>query len=345
MPLQLTDLIMIERDGVLYQGTLSQIESLLGDGGGGSPGGAINELQFNDGAGGFAGAADVEIEGGQLRLPTIATPTAPAAGGLKFFARDRAGQPWPAFLMPASGEGHFLQPLIANGNYKLLMPVSGTTVSNLGVNPATAGTATGLNMTNGSRLARMKRIGYRVTTAATTAVASWRDNSSQLTIGGGNAWEGGFWGVMHGGPDTGVTNASHRFFMGLGDTAAPTDVNPSTLLRIAGIGYDAADTQVQFMHNDGTGAATKIALGASFPKPNADGTFAYRLRLYSPPGATQSLSYEVENMGNGVTASGTVTTNLPANTDFITPKLYTSVGGTSSVVGTMVGPIMFQTED
>jgi hypothetical protein len=151
--------------------------------------------------------------------------------------------------------------------------------------------------------------------------------------------------VMHGGPDTGSTNASHRFFMGLGDTLAPTDVNPSTLLRIAGMGYDSADTEVQFLHNDGTGAATKIALGASFPKPNTDSSFAYRLRLYSPPGSTQSLSYEVENLGNGAVASGTVTTNLPAITDLIAPKLYTSVGGVSAVTGVMLGPIMFQTED
>ncbi len=313
-------------------------------GGGGSPGGVSGEIQYNN-AGAFAGAADVEIEGGQLRLPAITTPTAPASGGLKFFATSRAGQPWPAFRSPASGEAHPLQPLIANGNYALFMPAVGTTVTNIGMSPATAGTATGLNVGNGTRLARMKRIGYRVTTAATTAVASWRNNASQLTIGGGNAWEGGFWGVMHGGPDTGCTNASHRFFMGLGDTSAPTDVNPSTLLRIVGIGYDAADTQVQFMRNDGTGAATKVALGANFPKPNADGTFAYRLRLYTPPGTTQSLSYEVENLGNGAIASGTVTTDLPAITDFITPKLYTSVGGVSAVTGVMLGPIMFQTED
>ncbi|MFN3578484.1 MAG: DUF2793 domain-containing protein, partial [Tabrizicola sp.] len=51
-------------------------------GGGGSPGGATGEIQFNN-AGAFGGAADVEIEGGQLRLPTIATPAAPAADGVK----------------------------------------------------------------------------------------------------------------------------------------------------------------------------------------------------------------------------------------------------------------------
>ncbi len=313
-------------------------------GGGGAPGGSSGEIQYNSG-GAFAGAADVEIEGGQLRLVAGATPAVPASGGAKLVAVTRASQPWPAFLTPTSGEAHPLQPLIANGNYSLFMPAVGTTVTNIGMSPATAGTATGLNVAAGSRLARMKRLGYRITTAATTAVASWRNNAAQLSIGGGNAWEGGFWGVMHGGPDTGVTNASHRFFMGLGDTAAPTDVNPSTLLRIAGIGYDAADTQVQFMHNDATGTATKIALGASFPKPNADSSFAYRLRLYAPPGTVQSLSYEVENLGNGALASGTVTTNLPANTDFLTPKLYTSVGGVSAVTGVMLGPIMFQTED
>ena len=184
-------------------------------GGGGSPGGATGEIQYNNG-GAFAGAADVEIEGGQLRLPAITTPTAPTSGGLKFFATSRAGQPWPAFRSPASGEAHPLQPLIANGNYALFMPAVGTTVTNIGMSPATAGTATGLNVGAGSRLARMKRLAYRVTTAATTAVASWRNNASQLTIGGTNTWEGGFWGVMHGGPDTGATNASHRFFMGLG---------------------------------------------------------------------------------------------------------------------------------
>lgn len=312
--------------------------------GGGAPGGNSGEIQYNN-AGAFAGAADVEIEGGQLRLQAGATPAVPASGGLKLIGMTRASQPWPAFLTPTSGEAHPLQPLIANGNYALFMPAVGTTVTNVGMSPATAGTATGLNVAAGSRLTRMKRVAYRITTAATTAVASWRNNAAQLSIGGGNAWEGGFWGVMHGGPDTGVTNASHRFFMGLGDTLAPTDVNPSTLLRIVGIGYDAADTQVQFLHNDAAGAATKIALGASFPKPNADSSFAYRLRLYAPPGPVQSLSYEVENLGNGALASGTVTTNLPAITDFITPKLYTSVGGVSSVTGVMLGPIMFQTED
>jgi hypothetical protein len=314
-------------------------------GGGGSPGGASGEIQFNT-AGAFGGAVDAEIEGGQLRLPSIASPTAPASGGVKVFAQDFAGTPWPTFRHPLGQENHMLQPMLQNGNYKLFIPGGGTTVTSLGVVSTGTGTATASNVTNGTRRQRMKRIDYRVTTASTTAVAGWYDNSSQLTVGGGNAWEGGFWGVMNGGPATGVATATHRFFMGLRDVGAPADTDPGTFLRCVGIGYArGTDTNLQFLHNDGAGAATKIDLGASFAVPTTDQSVIWRLRLYSPPGPTQSVTYEVTNIDTGATASGTVTTNLPATTNFITPRIQTSVGGTSSVIGSVVGPIMFHTED
>jgi hypothetical protein len=313
-------------------------------GGGGSPGGSTGEVQFNN-AGAFDGAPNVQIEGDELRLVSVAAPTAPASGGIKVFSQDRAGQPWPHFRGPLGNEDLALQPLIANGNYKLLMVSSATTLTAIGINSVGVGTATGLTVGVATRLARMKRLAYRVTVAATNAVSGWRDNSGQLSVGGGNAWEGGFWGVMHGGPDTGASTSTHRFFMGVGSAAAPTDVEPSSLTRIAGIGYDAADTNLQFMHNDGSGTATKIDLGSGLPKPSVASSTAYRLRLYSPPGTTQVIYYEVDDLDGGGSASGSVNTDLPATNDLITPFLYTSVGGTSSVIGTMVGPIMFQTED
>ncbi len=314
-------------------------------GGGGSPGGASGEIQFNN-AGAFGGAADVEIEGGQLRLPSIASPAVPASGGVKVFAQDFAGTPWPTFRHPLGQENHMLQPMLQNGNYKLFIPGGGTTVTSLGVVSTGTGTATASNVTNGTRRQRMKRIDYRVTTASTTAVAGWYDNSSQLTVGGGNSWEGGFWGVMNGGPATGVATATHRFFMGLRDVGAPADTDPGTFLRCVGIGYArGTDTNLQFLHNDGAGAATKIDLGASFAVPTTDQSVIWRLRMYSPPGPTQSVTYEVTNIDTGAQATGTVTTNLPSTTDFITPRIQASVGGTSSVIGAAVGPIMFHTED
>jgi hypothetical protein len=177
------------------------------------------------------------------------------------------------------------------------------------------------------------------------AIGGYRLNANVgISVNGQNSWEGGFLGVMHGGPSTGVTNASHRFFLGLHDTGVPSDVNPSTLTRMCGIGYDSGDTQLQFMHNDAAGTATKIALGASFPKPTADLTDFYRLRLFAPPGTTRELRYEVTNLVSRAVVTGVATTDLPLTTDLLTLKGWVSAGGVSAVAGIAIGAIAFQTE-
>ena len=123
---------------------------------------------------------------------------------------------------------------------------------------------------------------------------------------------------------------------------ASTDVNPSTLTDMIGIGYDSADANVQMMHNDGSGVATKIDLGAAFPRPVANFTEWYDLTLFSPPGTTQLVGYRVINKKTGAVAEGVVTTNLPATGTFIGPHAYVSVGGVSSVVGlTMMSAVIF----
>ena len=313
-------------------------------GGGGTPGGSSDEVQYNNG-GVFAGATGVKIEGGQMRLPSIATPSAPASGGMKLFSKNFALTPMPFVLSPSDVIPWPVQPMIGEGAYRLFLPATGTTVTSLGWPAITGqGTATAATVGTGNRRSNMQRIEYLVTTPSTTAVAGARMNSNGFAVNGSSSWEGGFFGFMHGGPSTGLTNSSHRFFMGMGDTSASSDVEPSTLTNIAGIGWDAADANVQFMHNDGSGTATKIDLGASFAVPSTDRATIYRLRLFAPPGTTRTLSYEVTELESGAVASGTVTTNLPAASSYITPKMYASVGGVSAVTGVAVGPWAFQTE-
>ena len=191
----------------------------------------------------------------------------------------------------------------------------------------------------------MRRLDYLVTTASTTAVAGIRNNALQWTLGAPSAGNGGFHLVLRWGPATGVATATHRAFAGMrGSVAAPTDVNPSSLTNLCGMGYDAADTNIQFLYNDGSGAATKVDLGASFPKPTADRATVYEVALFAPPGTTQSLSYEVRNLGSGATATGTVTTDLPATTQLLSPYAYMSVGGTSSVIGISVMSLYIETD-
>lgn len=320
-------------------------KALVSDfGGGGTPGGATDDIQINS-AGVFAGASDFKNEGGQLRLPSIATPSAPASGGMKLFSKDFALTPMPFVLSPSDVIPWPVQPMIGEGAYRLFLPATGTTVTSLGWPAITGqGTATAATVGAGNRRSNMQRIEYLVTTPSTTAVAGARMNSNGMAVNGSSSWEGGFCGFMHGGPSTGMSNSSHRFFMGMGDTGAPSDVDPSSQTSIVGVGWDAADANMQFMHNDGSGTATKVDLGSSFAKPSTDRSVTYRLRLFAPPGTTRTLSYEVTELESGAVASGTVTTNLPAASSYITPKMYASVGGVSAVTGVAVGPWAFQTE-
>jgi hypothetical protein len=134
------------------------------------------------------------------------------------------------------------------------------------------------------------------------------------------------------GPGTGGNVSSHRFFIGLRDTfSSPTDANPSTYTDIIGLGYDAADTQVQIMHNDGSGTATKVALGASFPKPSVASTNVFDLTLECEPGAS-SVSYSVIDVSSGSVAAGTISTNLPAASTLLDWWSQMSAGGTVTAV-------------
>ena len=316
-----------------------------GGGAGAVPGGAINEMQVNDGAGGFAGVPGALNEGGQLRLPIIAPPAVPAAGGIKMFARNVGGRAMPAFMGP-SGLDSSLAPHLGRNKVGLFLPPgNSTTAQALGLAVATAGTATQANFGTSSLHTIMRRIDYLVTTASTSAVAFLRAAQGQWLLGGPSAGLGGFHMIYRWAPATGVTNAQHRAFAGLrATTTAPTDVNPSTLTSIVGMGYDSADANVQFMHNDGSGTATKIDLGSAFPKPTADRSVVYEIAMFAPPGATQILNYEVTELTSGAVATGTVTTDIPSTTTALAPWSYVSVGGVSSVVGITIFSLYIETD-
>ena len=315
-----------------------------GGGGGGSPGGVTGEIQWNN-AGGFAGAADVEIEGGQLRLPAIATPATPAAGGLKLFGRDVAGRLLPGVMGP-SGLDTSLQPYLARNKIAYAVPTgNATTFNTVGIVLNSTGTATSKNWASTNRYAKMRGIEWLVTTAATTAVAGFRGGAAQFSVGSNAAGDGGFHLVCRWGPATGVATATNRAFVGMHTaTGAPTDVETSSRTNIVGMGWDAADANIQFMHNDGSGAATKIDLGASFPVPTADRANVYEIAMFSPPGTTQSVTYEVTNLVTGAVATGTVTADLPTVTTALNPYSAISVGGTSSVIGICLFSLYVETD-
>lgn len=312
-------------------------------GGGGSPGGSSGELQYNN-AGAFAGAADVEIEGGQLRLPGISTPTAPASGGVKLYGLSFNGQDRLGFMGP-DGKVRLLQNDLGEFSVQRFQPAVGlnTAVGENSLNLTLLGTGTAANPAITNLHTMKPRLDVLVTTASTTAIAGIRPNGSgprPVRVGRDANAPGGFLARFVWAPATGVSNTSHRAFCGLdGTTNVPTDVENSGLTTgIVGMGWDAADANIQIMHNDLSGAATKIDLGASFPVPTVDRGEVYELQLFSPNSLTQSVSYRViryDKTDNTIAAeaTGTITTNLPPVGTLLGPHIRMSVGGTSSVVG------------
>jgi hypothetical protein len=198
------------------------------------------------------------------------------------------------------------------------------------------GTATGANSVSTNAYTWMRRIETLVTVASATAIAGVRAPSALWGIGNG-AGLGGFDMVFDWGPATGVATTTNRAFVGAAaSVAAPTDVEPSTLLNMIGMGWDAADTNIQIMRNAGAGLATKIDLGVNFPVPIVDRSKAYRLRLRADPNST-SVFYEVRDFGADKASSGIINTNLPAPGTLLAPRGHLSAGGTSSIIGFAFG--------
>lgn len=280
---------------------------------------------------------------GQVEFPLVASPTTPASDTTALFSRKLAGRMLPAFIAP-SGLDSALQPLVARNKIGWVQPNgNATTLGSMGLAMTATGTATAANVATTNIHTWMRRLDYLVTTAATTAVAGFRSTAAQFARGNA-AGRGGFTMICRWGPATGVATSTNRCFVGMISSAsAPTDVNPSSLVNMFGFGWDAADTNIQFFHNDASGTATKIDLGASFPRPTSDRTEAYEAALFCAPNGSE-IFYQLTNLATGDVASGSVTTDIPSNTTLLAPKGYMSAGGTSSVIGISLMSMYVETD-
>jgi len=280
---------------------------------------------------------------GVIELPKVDSPGTPTADTVGLFGRKVAGRMLPAFTSP-SGLDSALQPLLARNKIGWVQPNgNATTLGVMGLALTATGTATAANVATTNRHTWMRRLNYLVTAAATSAVAGWRSTAAQF--GRGNAaGMGGFTFICRWGPATGVSTSTNRAFVGMRNvTTAPTDVQPSSLVNLLGFGWDAADTNIQFMHNDASGTATKVDLGGSFPVPTSDATQAYECALFCAPNGS-TIYYEFTDLTTGAVAAGSVTTDLPSTTTLLAPFGYMSVGGTSSVIGIALMSLYLETD-
>lgn len=113
-------------------------------------------------------------------------------------------------------------------------------------------------------------------------------------------------------------NANVRAFAGISTTTLFSNVEPTALLNCFGIAKLTTSNNLHLVHNDGSGTATSVDLGASFPS-NTIETDLYLLEIKTNG---SNLDYVVTRVNTGDTASGSVSTDIPAATQALNMGMY-----------------------
>jgi hypothetical protein len=273
-------------------------------------------------------------------------PAAPSAGNLKTFARTIAGgYTAPAFLN-ATQNVAMLQPAFANKRIGSLLIGNATAPSttNSGLISFT-GTANTVATATTSMFTRAQRFTVASTSTAGT-FANYYQATGSYTLGSATTPAyGGFYFVIRFGIND--TVAAPRTFIGMSSTtAAPTNVEPSTLTNSIGVGQGAADTNLKIYYG-GSAAQTPIDLGANFPT-NTSATDWYELTLFAPPTSNNTVYYQVIRLNTGDKTSGTLTgtagTVLPSNTTYLAIRNWRTNNATASAVTLAIGGIYIETD-
>lgn len=309
--------------------------------------GSQYQIPFNGDGSTMTGSADlifkdtnnhleVGIGSGQggICLPANTTDEVAETGELIIYAKNIGGRVMPKWVGPSGVDTPF-QPFIGNNHIAFWQACTGTTISVIGhVALAATGTVTTYAQALGNLYQRMQKVEYLVTTAATSAVAGFRTASANWMLGNA-ANIGGFFSVCRFGLATGSTLSTNRCFVGFqSGTSAPTDVDPSTLTTMVGIGFDDTDTSWQMMHNNASGTAIKISLETTdFAVPTTERSNMFEIAMFAKPNATE-IGWRFMDLTTGKQAAGVINSaDIPASTTFLGYRGYHSVGGTSSTVG------------
>jgi len=288
-----------------------------------------------------------------VNLPALADPTAPSAGNLKTFAKTIAGgYTAPAFLNATNTVS------LMQSNFGFKKIIQGTVTGNAttyvflptnAMGTATiVGTGTSVASANTSFYTRINK--FSCVSAATAASFSsfiYNSNNVQvITLGvSGTPNAGGFLWVYSFG--IGDTVASPRTFVGLStSSSAATNVEPSTLINVIGVGQGASDTNLKVFYG-GSAAQTPIDLGANFPT-NTSSTDWYQVVLYAPPTSNNTVYYQVTRQNTGNVATGTLTgtagTVLPANTSNLYYRGWRTNNATAAAVTLQYGAMYIETD-
>ncbi len=293
----------------------------------------------------FFDAIKVDRTSGQVELPqpTIlpglsAAPSPPPTGKAAVYARNRAGAPWIDVMRP-SGRDFPLQPHFGVNRIANWSPSVTTTITTEGLPITSVGTVSTPTLAATNLAASMRR--WRLTSAAVV------DSAADQRSAGWACWRGNAAGL---GGWTFVTRislttlqATGMGFFGLyGSTAAlATTLTLATVINCIGIGFQrGAHTRWQLVANDGTGAPTLTDMGAGFGIATGG---VLTLFIAAPPNGSSVWVRLVDEV-SGAVFEQEITADLPANTQFLSPRLFMNNGATAAAVAYDCSGVYLETD-
>lgn len=300
------------------------------------PGGTDKQIQYND-SGALGGAANVEIESGNLHLLQTTNPSVTTNGVLVSANVDMI---LPKLVITDNISSYEILPNLRHKRIGFCVPQNGSTFNNfglaIGAGASIQGTLTAPTFSLTNLHTKSNRVEILRTSASASNIAGFVANIANYQSEKGLIFDY-IWG-----PATGVSNTSHRSTTGFVALTSVSDINPSTHINCFFFGWDSADTNVHFMHNDGSGTCTKVDMGSNFPVPTVDRTNWYRMIIENLEGVNE-IYYKIIDLATGNNSSGMVNTNLPAGDTFLGIRNVLSVGGVSSVAGIAMGNLYIET--
>jgi hypothetical protein len=297
--------------------------------------GSTNQLQFNNG-GVLTGDSDFTwnnttnelafngTDTGILMNSITNEPATPAANYGRFYTKSVAGRVIPKFVGP-TGYDYEIQAGLGGNNVRVwrggATTVSTTFASTIGSMIYTSLSPTAPTIPTQTTTSILNQT-YRstISTGATAGALAYIRGNNLIFCRGNAASIGGFT-VSHRFALSGTLQSGMRAFIGIVDVAAnPTNIDPTTTTAPGGVGLaintNSGDWNIV---NNITGTArTSTSLGASFPVNNTD---LMEILIFAPTDGSV-INYRVTNLTTAATISGSLSTNIPANTTFMTPSVW-----------------------
>lgn len=261
-----------------------------------------------------------------MLLETTTTPASPS-DGLIIYSENIAGEIQPK-IINSNGVNSILQESFLSNGIIMALPGASNSLSYIGQGSFSAvGTIANPALTTSSLRESTRRV---TVTSATTAnsTSELRQGLAQMFRGGVEGL-GGFYVSMTFGISSIIPTQRLAVGIWASTVATSASTEPSTIFNGVWVGNDLGDTNLQLMHNNNVGTATKIDLGSNFVKNQQNAI--YELSLFCKSN-DDKIQYRVKRLDSTGEVSGAITTNIPLHSSFLTPHYYANNGGETGAV-------------